>query len=176
MQKLMHLLLVLALGCFAFSASAQTGPTLPAADIPLVGAEDAWRLQYSPFTQHTRPRSAHKYVWMLGLEHEKLDGSISGALIFSNSFGQPSAYVYPWGGIHKNLWGVSHLYFKWNAGLMYGYVKEHKNDVPLNVNGFSPGVFPAIGWRFNNGAEVQAETLGTAGIMFQVAVPIKFLR
>ena len=95
----------------------------------------------SPYALHFSGDSAHKAVVLLGLERERPDGIVWGGAVFSNSFGQPSAYVF--GG--QRLYGWSRwdpLFAQWSAGLLYGYVGEYKNKVPLNVNGFSPGITP----------------------------------
>ena len=50
--------------------------------------------------------------------------------------------------------------------LMYGYVAPYEDKVPLNRNGFSPAVIPALGYKLNEHDSVQMKVLGTAGLMF----------
>ena len=54
---------------------------------------------------------------------------------------------------------------------MYGYVGKYKNKVPLNSNGFSPAVIPAIGLRLTPQISTEIHILGTAGLMFGVNTP-----
>ena len=84
--------------------------------------------------------------------------------IFSNSFGQPTVYVYA-GQQFNSLLGVPRLFAKVTAGILYGYVAPYENKVPLNYNGFSPAVIPAIGYQLNTHDSVQLKVLGSAGIM-----------
>ena len=53
-----------------------------------------------------------------------------------------------------------------DAGILYGYTGEYKRKVPLNYNGFSPGVTVGIGWRYSRPVAGQVYLLGTAGLMF----------
>jgi hypothetical protein len=43
----------------------------------------------------------------------------------------------------------------------------------MNYNGFSPAVIPAVVYEFQSGWSVQANILGTAGMMFQLSAPLK---
>lgn len=134
------------------------------------GGPEQWRLQFSPYTKHFRTSSEQRPgVWMLGVEAES-GGALAGAAAFRNSFGQPSVFVYPWGGKYESLFGVEPLYFKWSAGVIYGYKAPYENKVPLNVRGFSPGVIPALGWQLSSRVSGQANLLGSAGIMLQISV------
>jgi hypothetical protein len=131
------------------------------------------RLQYSPYTQHYSPSAEHKHVVMLGVERESANAGLDGVTLFSNSFGQTTLYLYPWGHIYKSVGGVQGLAFKWTAGLLYGYRQPYENKVPMNYNGFSPAVIPAVVYEFQSGWSVQANILGTAGMMFQLSAPLK---
>jgi hypothetical protein len=133
------------------------------------GIQTHW--QFSPYTLHYSYDTEHRPVRMVGLEREHADGKLDGLVLFSNSFGQPSAYIYPWGGVYKNMWGVAPLSFRWTAGLLYGYKPPYENKVPLNHNGLSPGAIIAFGYKFQSGWEAQLDMLGTAALMFQVNVP-----
>jgi hypothetical protein len=132
---------------------------------------DRLSFMYSPLTHHFDPSPEHQYVWLVGVERERADHRLSGITYFSNSFGQPSTYLYPWGKAYPNVGGVEGLFLKWSAGLLYGYVDEYKNKVPLNVNGFSPAIIPSIGYE-RAGYSTQLNILGTAGLMWQINLPL----
>ena len=132
---------------------------------------DRLSLMYSPFTHHYSPSDEHRYVWMVGLERERNDGRLSGITYFSNSFGQPSTYIFPWGHTYRNLGGVQGLFAKWTGGLMYGYVDPYENKVPLNVNGFSPAIVPSVGFE-HRGYDAQLNFLAAAGLMLQFNIPL----
>ena len=109
------------------------------------------RFQFSPYTYHFTPSEEHSDVVMVGLEREHQGGKVDGVVLFSNSFGQPTIYVYPWGDTYRNMMGVPKLSFKWTAGLMYGYKEPYENKVPLNYKGFNPVVIPAVAYDFESG-------------------------
>ena len=108
---------------------------------------------------------------MVGLERERNDGRLSGITYFSNSFGQSSTYIFPWGQSYRNLGGVQGLFAKWSGGLLYGYVEPYENKVLLNVNGFSPAIIPSLGYE-RNGYGVQLNFLAAAGLMLQFNIPL----
>jgi len=130
-------------------------------------------LQFSPFTYHFSYDEKHRPVHMIGLEREKPGGKLDGLTFFTNSFGQDCVYLYPWGGVYHNFYGIAPLSFKWTAGLLYGYVAPYENKVPLNHNGFSPGAIIAFEYKFQSGWSAQVDMLGTAALMFQVNMPFK---
>ena len=130
------------------------------------------RLQFSPYTYHFTPDDEHSDVVMIGLEREAENGKLDGVVLFSNSFGQPSIYVYPWGGTYRDLLGVSKLSAKWTAGIMYGYTGEYKDKVPLNVGGFNPVIIPALAYDFSSGWSAQLNLLGNAALQFQISKQI----
>ena len=132
---------------------------------------DRLSFMYSPFTHHFDASPEHRYVWLMGVERERADRRVSGVTYFSNSFGQPSTYIYPWGQNYPNVGGVDGLFVKWSAGLLYGYVGAYKDKVPLNVGGFSPAIIPSIGYE-RAGYSTQINLLGTAGLMWQISVPL----
>jgi hypothetical protein len=136
-----------------------------------VKPDDRLSLMYSPFTHHYSPSDEHRYVWLVGVERERADGRLSGITYFSNSFGQPSTYIFPWGQSYRNLGGVQGLYAKWSGGLLYGYVEPYENKVPLNVNGFSPAIIPSLGFE-RNGFGAQVNFLAAAGLMLQFNIPL----
>ena len=130
------------------------------------------RFQASPFTLHFSPKTDHENVVMVGMEREHKNGKLDGFTLFSNSFGQESVFIYPWGGVYHNIWDVNKLSFKWTAGLLYGYKAPYENKVPLNHNGFSPGVIAALAYEFKPGWSAQVDLLGTAGLMFRINMPL----
>ncbi|MEY4507777.1 MAG: hypothetical protein RL297_2355 [Pseudomonadota bacterium] len=132
---------------------------------------DRVSVMYSPYTMHYSPSDEHRYVWLVGLERERADQRLSGITYFSNSFGQPSTFIYPWGKVYRDVGGVEGLYAKWSAGLLYGYVDQYKDKVPLNVNGFSPAIIPSLGYELH-GVSVQLNVLAAAGLMLQFNIPL----
>ncbi len=135
-----------------------------------VGA-GGWDLVFSPYTLHYNPDEDHKPVVMLGL-NKALEGRwFAGGVVFANSFGQPSAYVYA-GQRYVNPFGFENWYLQWTAGLLYGYVGEYEDKVPMNYKGFSPGFVPSIGYRFNKYLYGELDILGAAALMFTVVAPL----
>jgi len=135
---------------------------------------DFWRLMASPYTVHYHKDNSgeHEYVYMIGLERQRSDGWVWGGTYFSNSFGQPTAYVY----VGEKVIGFSRwdkLFFQWTAGLLYGYKYPYEDKVPFNHNGFSPGATVSLGWQFTREFSMQAIALGTAGMMFQLAFDLR---
>ncbi len=129
-------------------------------------------VQFSPLTYHFSQDEGHKRVVMVGVEREHANAKLDGVALFTNSFGQPTVYVYPWGGIYRDLGGVNHLSFKWTAGLLYGYKEPYADKVPLNFKGFSPAIIPSLAYEFKPGWSGQLNFLGTAGLMFQLNMPV----
>ena len=162
---------MIAAGLLASVSHAQTSAWSDGFSLDLK-PDDRLTLMYSPFTHHFSPSDEHRYVWLVGLERERADGRLSGITYFSNSFGQPSTYIFPWGQTYRNLGGVQGLFAKWSGGLLYGYVAPYENKVPLNVNGFSPAIIPSVGFE-QNGYGAQLNFLGTAGLMFQLNIPLE---
>ena len=128
---------------------------------------------FSPYSYHYSRDPDHRHVWLVGTERERANGALAGAVLFSNSFGQPTIYAYPWGGIVKDVMGVDRLFVKWTAGILYGYRRPFENKVPLNYQGFSPGIIPAVGWQFEGGQQFQVNLFGGAGFMLQFSAQIK---
>ena len=159
------------------SASAQPAPAtldLPAtSDVPAAPADtfDGWEINFSPYTLHFHPSDDHKAVVALGLSKGLQDRWMAGTVVFSNSFGQPSIYIFG-GQRYVNPFGWNKWYLQWNAGLLYGYVGEYKNKVPLNYKGFSPGFVPSIGYQFTDRIYGELDLLGNSALMFTVVFPI----
>jgi hypothetical protein len=141
-------------------------------DPTAIAPEARIRWQFSPYTLHYTQDDKHKDVLMVGLEREHANAKLDGFTLFTNSFGQPTIYVYPWGRVYRPLSGHEQLSFKWTAGLLYGYKDPYEDKVPLNYGGFSPAIIPAIAYEFKSGWSAQVNFLGTAALMFQLSTPI----
>jgi hypothetical protein len=120
---------------------------------------------FSPYTHHFSNNPEHKKVVLVAIDEQLPGDRLCGISFFSNSFGQPSVYVYA-GQQFNNLWGVPKLYAKVTGGIMYGYVSPYENKVPLNHNGFSPAIIPTVGYKLTPHDSVQLKFLGTAALMF----------
>jgi hypothetical protein len=167
-----------AAGLIGWSTSAAAQTTTEAAP-PLIpgvaaGLPDAprWRMVFSPLALHYSGDAAHKPVVLLALERERTDGVVWGASVFSNSFGQPSTYLF--GGQRLYHWSSwEPLYGEWSAGLLYGYVGQYKDKVPLNYKGFSPGITAGLGWQLTPTVAAQVHLLGNAGLLLSVRVDLR---
>jgi opacity protein-like surface antigen len=127
-----------------------------------------WRLVVSPYTHHFRYSPEHRPVWALGIERQHGNGWLGGFTYFRNSFGQPSGYLYL-GHRYERLLGVAPLFAQWSAGVLYGYKGKYQTKVPLNFNGYSPGVLLTAGWKFTSTQSVALHLLGDAAVMLQLA-------
>lgn len=135
---------------------------------------DAYHLLVSPYTYHFSHSPEHKHVYMVGLERIRAGREVAGAVYFSNSFGQPSTFIYPWGRVYTGLFTQApQWYVKWGAGLLYGYREPYENKVPLNTNGFSPGFILSIGRPVSESMGLQLNLLGNSGLMFQASMRIR---
>ena len=178
MKKIIRIIASLIVAHGISAAFAQTAsPSVPAPtanDLASGRASDGTRLslQLSPYTRHNKFDEAHKTVVMAGLEREYPSGKLDGVALFKNSFGQPSIYIYPWGGVYPGIGGIQALSFKWTAGLLYGYKEPYQNKVPLNYKGFSPGAILSLAYEFKPGWSAQINALGTAALMLQLNVPL----
>ncbi len=163
----------------AAAAAASAGTVAPdaagqamAAPEPWLDSGGYWRLMASPYTVHFSPSPEHEWVYMVGLERQRSDGWVWGGTYFSNSFGQPSGYVY----VGEKIIGFTRwqpLFAQWTAGVLYGYKYPYENKVPFNHNGFSPGATISLGWQFTREFSMQAIALGNAGMMFQLAYDLR---
>jgi hypothetical protein len=128
-------------------------------------------LMFSPYTHHFTPKPSHRHVYVLGVEREDANEKLDGIVLFRNSFGQPSIYVYPFGGVYKSVLGVNKLSFKWTAGLIYGYKGEFKNEV-ANLGGLAPVIIPALAYELQPGWSLQLNLLGKAAAQIQLNAPL----
>jgi hypothetical protein len=127
----------------------------------------------SPYTKHYTYSPTHERVWLIGMEQQSPDKSLRGAAFFSNSFGQETIYVFPWGGRYDNVFGMTGVYAKWTAGLMYGYKAPYEDKVPFNYKGFSPAIIPSIGYQISDRWAVEALFLGKAALMLGTSIRYK---
>ena len=135
-------------------------------------ADDRHFVIMSPYTVHVDDDGGHDYVWLLGCERDRANGQLTGLAYFSNSFGQPCLYYYPWGKTYNDIAGVDGLFVKWNAGIVYGYVEPYEDKLPVNFNGFTPAFFPSLGFRSKHDFQTQINLLGRVGFMLQFSVPV----
>jgi hypothetical protein len=177
MKTLIRIVGSLIVAYFAASAMAQVAPA-PAANPPVAGPEAQAKesgpkltLMLSPYTYHFNPKPTHRNVFLVGLEREHASRKLDGAALFRNSFGQPSIYVYPWGGVYKSILGVDKLSFKWTGGIIYGYKGEFKDEL-ANVGGFAPAIVFGLNYEFKPGWSAQINTLGFAAAQFQLNVAL----
>ncbi len=129
-------------------------------------ADHHWRAVVAPYAPHIRPSNEHSDVWAIGLERQRADNWLAGGSFFSNSFGQPSAYLFV-GKRFPSLMGHPQLFGQLSGGLMYGYRGKYQDKVPFNYNGFSPGALASIGWQFNRQVSLTVHAVGDAAVMFQ---------
>jgi hypothetical protein len=120
---------------------------------------------FSPYTHHWSYNPEHKPVVLVAVDEQLPGNRFCGVALFSNSFGQPSTYVYA-GQQFNHLMGNPNVFVKVTAGILYGYVGKYQDKVPLNHGGFSPAIIPSIGYRLTEHDSVQMKVLGNAGLMF----------
>jgi hypothetical protein len=163
-------LLAAALSAAPSAAHAQADAAKAEADAESFIGDGFWRGMAAPYTIHWHKdeEGLHETVYMIGLERQRMDGWVWGGVYFSNSFGQPSGYVYIGEKVtHFSRW--DELFVQWTAGILYGYKDPYEDKVPFNYNGFSPGATVSMGWQFTRQFSMQAIALGTAGLMLQLA-------
>ncbi|MFM1880030.1 MAG: hypothetical protein RLZZ344_264, partial [Pseudomonadota bacterium] len=156
----------IAFGLFSLQAQASAEPEV--APIPKLQAADEYFLTASPYSYHFSHSPEHRDVWLVGIERLRNRKEVAGIAFFSNSFGQPSTFIYPWGRVYSGLIRQApKWYVKWAAGLLYGYRDPYEDKVPLNTNGFSPGLIVAVGRPITETMNVQFNLLGNSAIMIQ---------
>ena len=105
-----------------------------------------------------------KYSPLLGVEWRRDNGWLLGGAVFENSFGQFSQLAY--GGYLWNL-GDTNFYAKLTAGILHGYTGKYQHKVPFNYNGFSPGILPALGYKYGP-FRTEVQLFWTRGLMLTV--------
>ena len=136
--------------------------------VPDFSGGSHFRLSLSPYTWHQNYNEEHKPVYAIASERQYDNGWLYGGSYFRNSFGQPSGFAYL-GKRYSNVWQTQPLFLQWTAGLLYGYRGKFEDKVPLNHNGFSPGILLSAGWQLDERMSVQFNALGDAGLMFQMS-------
>jgi hypothetical protein len=178
MNPIIHFASALIVAHSAGAALAQSAPAASAAAVSadakpadMKDASPQLTVMLGSYTHHFNPKPTHRKVYLVGLEREHANAKLDGIVFFSNSFGQPSVYVYPWGGVYKSIFGVDKLAFKWTGGVIYGYRGEFKDEV-ANVGGFAPVIIPALSYTFKPGWSAQVNMLGKAAAQFQLNVAL----
>lgn len=152
---------------------AQAGPwpndwaVCPGIDQPVDASLEGrpFEIFVSPYTHHWTASEEHKSVKAVSLSRLLPDTRFCGFSLFTNSFGQPSAYAFTGKYWPNPIDSMPNVYFSLSGGIMYGYVGRFKNKVPLNVGGFSPVIIPAVGYRLNARTAIEMQILGTAAVM-----------
>ncbi len=124
-----------------------------------------WDLTISPYTHHWSHNPDHKPVALVALDRHLKGGRFCGLALFSNSFGQESAYIYV-GQQWNELFGNPKLFTKLSAGFLYGYRDQYKDKIPYNKYGLAPVIIPSLGYAITAQDSAQVYLLGTAGLLF----------
>ena len=124
-----------------------------------------WDLTISPYTHHWNSSNEHKPVKLIALDSHLKGGRFCGLALFTNSFGQPSAYGYV-GQQWDNIFGIPHVFTKVSAGFIYGYKGKHKDAIAFNQMGIAPAIIPSLGYHITPKDSAQVFLLGTAGLTF----------
>ena len=127
-----------------------------------------YQIYASPYTFHwsDENKAQHKPVFALSVSRQLPDERFCGFSLFRNSFGQPSAYAFTGWSWPQPFRSYPNVYAHVSVGIVYGYVGEFKNKVPLNFGGFSPVIVPSIGYRVTPSMGLEVTILGTAAVMF----------
>lgn len=140
-----------------------------------------WTLMAGPLTLHysdigrdtNSTETKHKYVWLVGGEKMLTERYFAGAAFFSNSFGQPTQYVYA-GAKFRPFDDTPKFFAKISAGVIHGYKAPYDKKIPINTSsGWGLGVIPSIGWDVNDQFAAQLNVLGAAGLMLQMNATVK---
>ncbi len=158
------------------NATAQAQDLKMSTNLPETGQ---WTVMASPLTFHysdinrDESEEKHSYVWLLGAEKMLDERYFAGAAFFSNSFGQPTQYVYV-GAKFRPEPSLPKLFTKISAGIIHGYKPPYDKKIPINTSsGWGLGVIPSIGWDFNDQFAAQLNVLGAAGLMLQMNATFK---
>ncbi|QBK04835.1 ABC transporter ATP-binding protein [Hylemonella gracilis] len=164
MHAFLRSLVVVSLTLITFQGQARD---LPTQDAPPSQSTDElpefpWTLTAVPYVHHWHRNPEHQQVFIVSVEKQQDPKQLLGLAMFRNSFGQPSAYAYA-GYQQRDFLDTPRLSAKITAGIIYGYTGEYADKVPLNWNGYSPGIVPALGYQMTSRNSVQLMVLGTAG-------------
>lgn len=156
-------------------ACAQSPPQSPAPSNPVNLLEPTppkVTVSSSPYTYHFHPKPTHKHVTSVSIEREHTDTKVDGVAYFTNSFGQPSIYVYPWGRAYHSILGVDKLSFIWTGGVIYGYKGEFKDQVE-NYKGFAPAAIFSLAYQVTPRWSTRVNLIGLAAMQFQIDLALK---
>ncbi|QCB46425.1 hypothetical protein [Hydrogenophaga sp. PAMC20947] len=120
---------------------------------------------FSNYTRHWSPSEAHHRVHAVSLRQGLVDRNFCGMSLFTNSFGQPSLYVFVGKTFPDIVPSIPKLFASVSAGLLYGYTYPYENKVPLNFHGFSPAVVPTLGYQLTPDIALETQWLGFAAVM-----------
>lgn len=128
-------------------------------------------IQASPQVIHFDSDPEHTdWSWMVGVEWQRPSHWLLGFSYFNNSFGQKSQYYYA-GYVWKPSDRYSNWYLKLTGGLLYGYKEPYEDKVPLNHNGYSPAIVPALGYKWDRW-NTQLIVLGNAGFTISLGYDV----
>jgi hypothetical protein len=158
--------------CFSALMAAVPAPAADATAPVPASSQGTVTLLGSPKVLHFDPDPEHvDWSWLVGIEWQRPESRWHfGFSYFNNSFGQKCQFYYT-GYVWKLSEQYPNWYFKLSGGLIYGYKEPYEDKVPFNHNGYSPGLFPALGYKWDRW-KVQLVTLGTAGAMVTVGYEI----
>lgn len=150
------------------AALAAVHSVIAAESPPETGATgNIFMIQAAPGVIHfeSDPNHADR-SWMLGVEWQRPSNWLLGFSYFNNSYDQKSQYYYV-----GYSWRLGerypNAYFKLTGGLVYGYKEPYEDKVPFNHNGYSPGIVPALGYKWDRW-NAQIILFGNAGLMLSV--------
>jgi len=101
----------------------------------------------------------------MSAQQNLVDDRFCGFSLFTNSFGQPSVYLFVGKTWPHPIPALPKLFTSVSAGALYGYVSPYQNKVPFNMGGFSPGIVPTLGYQITPNVSVQTQWLGFAAVM-----------
>lgn len=139
----------------------------------IINNGDSVYFQTSLYSAHFNPVPEHNNKQgLVGVELIKPSNWLAGLALFSNSFDQPSQFLYV-----GRIWDIPNTdkqaYFKLAGGLLHGYKDEYAHKVPLNDYGIAPAILPTVGIKYGR---LQSELVlfGTAGIAINVGFDSPF--
>lgn len=166
--RLARTIQVLALSTIPWAAVMPAAAQPAVVEVPDDPPAGQWTFSWSPLSVHFSPSDEHKHSIALGLRRALGGPAFAGGAFFTNSFGQPSAYAHYGQRLYGGVPSRPAFYVEWSVGLMYGYVRDRADDVPMNVRGFSPVFLLSPGWQLTPRTSVQLNLAGTAAVMLQI--------
>jgi hypothetical protein len=124
----------------------------------------------SNYTKHWSPSDEHQRVRAISVQQDLANQRFCGFSLFTNSFGQPSVYVYAGKVWAQPVPSIPRLFASVSAGMLYGYVSPYQSKVPLNYAGFSPAIVPTLGYQITRDVALQTQWLGFAAVMVGASV------